>query len=98
MRVFYLLITSILIISCRNSPSEKSSTAIQSFENSNNSKKYFLICTDPIAYSYHKDYSSINRYCRGLKYCIHRGYDVIRLSEVEAKSKRSDPCDHCYGK
>lgn len=87
MKVFYLLITSILIISCRNSPYEKSFTAIQNSKNSEESKNYFLICTDPIAYSFHKDYSSSRKYCNGLKYCIHIGYDVIRLSEIEAKSK-----------
>ncbi len=59
---------------------------------------YFLICTDPLAHSYHRDYSSTGSYCNGLKYCIKRGYEVIRLPDKEAKSKRGDPCDFCYGR
>ena len=58
---------------------------------------YFLICSDPTAYSFHKDYYSTDSYCNGLKHCIKRGYDIIRLSGDEAKDKRSDPCDFCYG-
>ncbi len=80
-------------LSCKNdtqrsgSDSRETSTGI-----------YFLICTDPIAHSYHKDYSSSGSYCNGLKRCIHRGYEVIRLPEEEAKSERDDPCDFCYGR
>lgn len=96
MRVYYIFFTSLLIICCRNRTADNTGTAIQHYENLDNSKKYFLICTDPIAHSFHKDYSSSSEYCNGLKYCIYRGYDVIRLSEEEAKSERSDPCNHCY--
>jgi len=67
--------------------------------NSNNSsfEIHFLICTDPTAYSFHKDYNNTSSYCNGLKRCIKRGYEVIRLPGDEAKDKRSDPCDFCYG-
>jgi len=59
--------------------------------NSNNSsfEIHFLIYTDPIAYSFHKDCFSSSEYCNGLKYCIHRIYDVIRLSEVKTNCKFS---------
>lgn len=59
---------------------------------------YFLICTDPMAHSYHRDFSNTGSYCIGLKRCLKRGYKVIRLPDIEAKSNRDDPCDFCYDK
>ncbi|MBK9719192.1 MAG: hypothetical protein IPO85_17070 [Saprospiraceae bacterium] len=85
-------LTLFATLSCKNDTqrSEASSTI-------SSNDIFFLICTDPIAHSYHRDYSSTGSYCNGLKRCIQRRYDVIRLPEDEAKSRRSDPCDFCYG-
>ncbi|MBK6546950.1 MAG: hypothetical protein IPG12_17005 [Saprospiraceae bacterium] len=62
-----------------------------------NIKAVFLICTDPIAYSHHIDYSNSGKYCHGLRNCIKRGYEVKKLPEEEALKIREDPCDYCYG-
>lgn len=95
MHLFRLIFWLSLFIafSCKHEtkPSGTSSYTISS-------SVYFLICTDPIAHSYHRDYSSSDSYCNGLKYCIKRGYEVIRLPDKEAKRKRGDPCDFCYGR
>lgn len=77
---------------CKHDSQKESSNSIDT-----SSEIHFLICTDPIAHSYHKDYSSSGSYCNGLKRCMQRGYEVIRLPEDEAISKRSDPCNFCYG-
>ena len=91
LKCFVICLVLVVTLSCKDdshrsgSVSMKVSTGI-----------FYLICTDPIAYSYHKDYSSSASYCSGLKRCIHRGYKVIRLPEDEAKSTRVDPCDFCF--
>ncbi len=77
---------------CKHDSQKKSSNS-----NETSSETHFLICTDPTAYSFHKDYNNTSSYCNGLKRCIKRGYEVIRPEE-EAKDKRSDPCDFCYGR
>ena len=56
---------------------------------------YYLICTGKYSKSYHKDYKSPNQYCRGLKACK---AEIKRLPADQAKTKRSDPCDFCFGR
>lgn len=56
--------------------------------------EYLLICTGKYSKSYHKDYKNTDNYCTGLKSCR---ADVVRLPADEAKAKRSDHCDYCYG-
>ncbi len=92
LKCFVICLVLVAASNCRNeSHRSGSSSAVSSNE------VFFLICTDPTAYSFHKDYISTSTYCNGLKRCIKRGYEVIRLPEEEAKSRRSDPCDFCYG-
>jgi len=87
-----ICLTLFVILSCKNDTQRSGSDS-----NVASTGIYFLICTDPIAHSYHRDYSSTGSYCNGLKRCTKRGYEVIRLPGDEAKEKRSDPCDFCYG-
>ncbi|MBK8244228.1 MAG: hypothetical protein IPK88_12445 [Saprospiraceae bacterium] len=93
LKCFAICLVLVATLSCKIDTyrSEASSTV-------SSNEVFFLICTDPIAHSFHKDYSSSDSYCNGLKRCMQRGYEVIRLPEEEAKDKRSDPCDFCYGR
>lgn len=88
-----LIILFFSLISCKNEKTNRSND----HRDKEYQSGYFLICTDPIAYSHHIDYSNSGKYCHGLRNCIKRGYEVKKLPEEEALKIREDPCDYCYG-